>query len=575
MKTNTLKRIGLVAIAAIAIFFTACSSPLAEKQEKDYFGQLLVDNGDHYVMGGDILLYKNDPYHQELIEQFGGTASRGVKRESIRPWPNGIVHYYIEKEGFSDYNLKDIQYAFDEWEASADLQFIERSAWEPYTLRIRKINDPNIGGSASLGYSYSPILNLSNFGRSTIVHELGHSLGFSHEHQRYDRDDYVTIIEENIRPGYAHNFTKYPQFDGSGNIYSRVYAPYDYESIMHYPEWAFGIGGAITIDGRGNELRGNNISNGDAFSAASVYGQPTSGKLRRLFDAVVFASDAPGASYKQFSQVGHYQWEYILNVTDNSYPFQIKIANIHVDPNSPNLYFGDNTGDGILDYSGEHLTFPSTGAYKITVNGDDLSYTIEETTVVPLTVGFRNPTYFTGETPYIYFWDSADGEAVWPGYPMQSEGDGWFSYTFDTATRAQVIFHDNQGMQSIDLWANSSAYFRPSVITASGKFTGGWLDEKPAPLKLYFQKPLGFNSDVPYIHYWNSTAGATEWPGVPMTHVGNDLFVYEFDQADEASFVFTDRYEWQTVDFFRKEGGSFTATGQNEEGKWTGDWVTE
>jgi hypothetical protein len=50
---------------------------------------------------------------------------------------------------------------------------------------------------------------------------------------------------------------------------------------------------------------------------------------------------------------------------------------------------------------------------------------------------------------------------------MAAEGDGWFTYTFDTATRAQVIFHDNQGMQSIDLWAvDSSAYFRPSVITA-------------------------------------------------------------------------------------------------------------
>jgi hypothetical protein len=263
MKTNTLKRIGLVAIAAIAIFFAACSSPVAKQdQKREYFGRLLIDSGDHYVLGGDILLYKDDPYHQDLIEQFGGVASRGIKRESVRSWPNGIVHYYIEPNGFTDRDINDIYYAFDEWEASADLTFIKRDSWEPYTIRIRKINDPNIGGSASLGYSYSPILNLSNFSRSTIIHELGHSLGFSHEHQRYDRDNYVTILEENIRPGYAHNFTKYPQFDGSGNIYSRVYSEYDYASIMHYPEWAFGIGGTKTIDGRGNKLRSSHLSAG-------------------------------------------------------------------------------------------------------------------------------------------------------------------------------------------------------------------------------------------------------------------------------------------------------------------------
>ena len=39
------------------------------------------------------------------------------------------------------------------------------------------------------------------FGPETVAHELLHSLGFMHEHQRPDRDQYVTINYTNIWPG--------------------------------------------------------------------------------------------------------------------------------------------------------------------------------------------------------------------------------------------------------------------------------------------------------------------------------------------------------------------------------------
>ena len=60
-----------------------------------------------------------------------------------------------------------------------------------------------------------------------VIHELAHALGFEHEHSRPDRDDYVTIMTENIQEKYKFAFRKYNTLDSHG-------IGYDYGSIMHY-----------------------------------------------------------------------------------------------------------------------------------------------------------------------------------------------------------------------------------------------------------------------------------------------------------------------------------------------------
>ncbi|KAG9334617.1 hypothetical protein JZ751_007440 [Albula glossodonta] len=75
-----------------------------------------------------------------------------------------------------------------------------------------------------------------------VEHEFLHALGFWHEQSRYDRDDYVTILLENIEEGREYNFQKVLK-----NESTTQGTPYDYDSLMHYGPNAFSNGNGPTI----------------------------------------------------------------------------------------------------------------------------------------------------------------------------------------------------------------------------------------------------------------------------------------------------------------------------------------
>ena len=62
----------------------------------------------------------------------------------------------------------------------------------------------------------------------TIAHEIGHVLGFHHEHSRPDRDEFILVNNTNIQDGKEYNFDAYTLDE------SMSFAAYDVSSIMHY-----------------------------------------------------------------------------------------------------------------------------------------------------------------------------------------------------------------------------------------------------------------------------------------------------------------------------------------------------
>lgn len=107
-----------------------------------------------------------------------------------------------------------------------------------------------------------------------IMHEVMHSLGVWHEQSRPDRDRYVEILWNNIKPGRKKNFKKY----GHGKLDS-LNLPYDFDSVMHYDRRLFSVDGkkpTIIARGRpwvqlGGQLRGT-LTKNDVHEINALYG---------------------------------------------------------------------------------------------------------------------------------------------------------------------------------------------------------------------------------------------------------------------------------------------------------------
>lgn len=63
-----------------------------------------------------------------------------------------------------------------------------------------KWGDPRVGFLGGLHY-VSLIVKHGCLRKFNVIHELMHLLGFWHEQQRDDRDKYIKVFFDNIKPG--------------------------------------------------------------------------------------------------------------------------------------------------------------------------------------------------------------------------------------------------------------------------------------------------------------------------------------------------------------------------------------
>ncbi|XP_057309153.1 zinc metalloproteinase nas-4-like [Hydractinia symbiolongicarpus] len=141
-------------------------------------------------------------------------------------WFNAIVPFTMEEDKFDDREKKVIFDSMAIIEAVSCVRFVTRHDERDYIFITR------------LGGCWSPIgrqigkqalsIGYGCVSESVIVHEMLHALGFFHEHQRPDRNDYIEILWDNLQT------SVWKQFIIHSNVATTLDLPYDYYSIMHY-----------------------------------------------------------------------------------------------------------------------------------------------------------------------------------------------------------------------------------------------------------------------------------------------------------------------------------------------------
>jgi len=246
MKTKTIL-ITLIAMLAItALIFQSCKKdddPNNEQINEILFEEAYPDSeGDtiSITFDGDTIVCEfingEYVYQGDMIIVPDPTSSikgAGINATSKR-WPNRTIYYAI------DSNLPKtnrVTGAIAHWENETDIIFIERTDEVNYIDFIRvaqgvSSNVGMIGGKQEIKMS-----DLAGMGN--IIHEIGHAVGLYHEHSKKNRNDFVIIKWDNIKPSSKSNF-----FIKRNSI---ITDGFDFGSIMLYNSFAFSKNGEPTI----------------------------------------------------------------------------------------------------------------------------------------------------------------------------------------------------------------------------------------------------------------------------------------------------------------------------------------
>lgn len=175
------------------------------------------------------------PGRRVIYEIDSGLPQPERVRDAIRHWEERTLLTFKQRTSESDY-----------------IRFVRGAGCSAHVGRIGGVQRVWLGDACSLG---------------NAIHEIGHAVGLWHEQSREDRDQFITIVWNNIRQEARKNFDQHI-LDGDD------LGPYDYGSIMHYGAYAFAINPAqptiITSNGQSIGQR-TALSAGDIAAVAELY----------------------------------------------------------------------------------------------------------------------------------------------------------------------------------------------------------------------------------------------------------------------------------------------------------------
>lgn len=230
----------------------------------------LEDDGTYSLGGSDTRLFENqfsdspNAYDSNPVPDAGITAL--AIAGGVNKWSNNTIVYVIE--GLSAQVRSELQLSFNEWSSKTNVRFKQRTNESTY-VTISSSGSNSNSGVATLGSNGSRgFIRLGTRATAVvIIHEIGHTLGYIHEQNRSDRDNYVRILFDNIQNNAVDQFFK----SSSASLITR---DLDLNSTMMYGSYTFSKNNLPTItDLNGNVLpqRQARISSGDIAGTNAVY----------------------------------------------------------------------------------------------------------------------------------------------------------------------------------------------------------------------------------------------------------------------------------------------------------------
>ena len=274
----------IVGLFMVMSGFVACGGPSSESEGVDEFVASLTRDGDGDLIFDGDLAFPNETAARDFYEErFGDGRSTQLANKRGAVWSDReklALGYCVSNAFGGDKRrvLQAMQSAAAQWEQAANVKFhylpqydgqCANSRTRPRLFVPVRLNN-ECGWHASGAYPYKSSYHRLSFvkvntralGRcrqpvlfdlpGLLLHELGHVLGFIHEHDR--RENAQNHDRGRCNP---HNLENY-----------NALTSYDPYSIMHYSECG-GLGPYATGDPRNNTT----MSSNDRAGAAARYGR--------------------------------------------------------------------------------------------------------------------------------------------------------------------------------------------------------------------------------------------------------------------------------------------------------------
>jgi len=138
-------------------------------------------------------------------------------------WPGGLV-YYVKNVNHPFWS--NIESKINQINQRTQVKWVERTNQPSYVVFTN-----NAGGNyATLGYYGAQVHTLNLSGNYRVIHEMLHIMGFIHEQQRSDRDNFIEFDFKYLDKNKAWNKSNMLNVvSDSINL-----TPYDINSCMHY-----------------------------------------------------------------------------------------------------------------------------------------------------------------------------------------------------------------------------------------------------------------------------------------------------------------------------------------------------